>query len=53
MKIITEEMKHRKQMCEYAIKHGVTSAARKYHTYRKFVYRQLERCDGTVRDHWR
>lgn len=49
MKIITEEMKYRKQMCEYAIKHGVTSAARKYHTYRKFVYRQLERYDGTVR----
>ena len=49
MKIITEEMKYRKQMCEYAKKNGVTKAARKYHTYRKFVYRQLEKYDGTVR----
>ena len=49
MKIITEEMKYRKQMCEYAIKHGVTEAAKRYHTYRKIVYRQLERYDGTAR----
>ena len=49
MKIITEEMTYRKQMCEYAIKHGVTKAAKRYHAYRKFVYRQLERYDGTVR----
>ena len=49
MKIITEEMKYRKRMCEYAIKNGVTKAARKYHTNRKFVYRQLEKYDGTVR----
>jgi transposase len=49
MKIITEEMRYRKQMCEYAIKNGVTRAARRYHTNRKFVYRQLEKYDGTVR----
>lgn len=49
MKIITEEMNYRKQMCEYALKHGVTETAKKYHTYRKFVYRQLERYDGTAR----
>lgn len=49
MKIITEEMKYRKQMCEYAKKHGVTRTARRYHTYRKFVYRQLEKYDGTIR----
>lgn len=49
MKIITEEMKYRKKMCEYAIKNGVTKAARKYHTNRKFVYRQLEKYDGTIR----
>lgn len=30
-------------------KNGVTNAARKYHTNRKFVYRQLEKYDGTVR----
>lgn len=49
MKIITEEMRYRKRMCDYAIKNGVTSAARKYHTNRKFVYRQLEKYDGTIR----
>lgn len=49
MKIITEEMRYRKRLCEYAIKNGVTKAARKYHTNRKFVYRQLEKYDGTLR----
>lgn len=49
MKIITEEMRYRKRLCEYAIKNGVTNAARRYHTNRKFVYRQLEKYDGTVR----
>ena len=45
-KIITEEMRYRQKVCEYALKHGVTKAARRYHTYRQFVYRQLERYDG-------
>lgn len=49
MKIITEEMKYRQKMCEYSKKHGVSKTARKYHTNRKFVYRQLEKYDGTVK----
>lgn len=49
MKIITEEMRFRKRLCDFALKYGVTKAARKYHTNRKFVYRQLEKYDGTVR----
>jgi len=49
MKIITEEMKYRKRMCEYALKYGVTNAARKYHTNRQFIYRQLNKYDGTLR----
>ena len=48
-KIITEEMRYRQKVCEYALKHGVTKAARRYQTYRQFVYRQLERYDGTAR----
>lgn len=48
-KIITEEMRYRQKLCEYALKHGVTAAAKRYKTYRQFVYRQLERYDGTVR----
>lgn len=49
MKIITEEMRYRQRLCEYAKKYGVTKAARKYNTNRQFVYRQLEKYDGTVR----
>lgn len=48
MTIITEEMRYRQRLCEYALKYGVTKAARRYHTYRQFVYRQLDRYDGTV-----
>ena len=49
MKIITEEMRFRKRFCEFAKKNGVTKAARRYHTNRQFVYRQLEKYDGTVK----
>ena len=49
MKIITEEMRFRKRLCEFALKNGVTKTARRYHTNRKFVYRQLEKYDGTIR----
>ena len=37
------------RLCTYAIKHGITRAARRYHTNRQFVYRQLKKYDGTVR----
>ena len=49
MKIITEEMRFRQRLCEYAIKYGVTRAARRYQTNRQFVYRQLKKYDGNVR----
>ena len=49
MNSITEEMRYRQRLCEYAVKHGVTKAARRYQTNRQFVYRQLERYDGTAR----
>lgn len=42
-------MRFRQKLCEYALKHGVTKAARKYQTYRQFIYRQLARYDGTAR----
>lgn len=48
MTIVTEEMKYRQRLCEYALKHGVTKAARRYHTYKQFVYRQFEKYDETV-----
>ena len=46
MSIVTEEMKYRQRLCEYALKYGVTKAARRYHTYRQFVYRQLKNITG-------
>ena len=49
MKSITEEMRYRRRLCEYAIKYGVTKAARRHHTNRKFVYRQLKKYGGSVR----
>ncbi|MDD5986264.1 MAG: transposase, partial [Eubacteriales bacterium] len=49
MKSITEEMRYRQRLCEYALKYGVTKAARRYHTNRQFVYRQLKKYDGSVR----
>ena len=49
MKIITEEMRFRKRLCEFALKYGVTKAAKRYHTNRQFVYKQLEKYDGTLR----
>lgn len=49
MKIITEEMRFRQRLCEYALKYGVTKAARRYQTNRQFVYRQLNKYDGDVR----
>ena len=49
MKSITEEMRFRQRLCEYALKNGVTKAARRYQTNRQFIYRQLEKYDGNVR----
>ena len=46
--IITEEMRFRQRLCEYAKKYGKTKAARKYQVNRTFVYRQLNKYDGTV-----
>lgn len=49
MIIITEEMCFRKRLCDCALKYVATKAARRYHTNRQFVYRQLAKYDGTVR----
>ena len=47
--IITEELRFRKRVCEYAIKHGNNAeAARCYHTSRQQVQRWVKRFDGTI-----
>ncbi len=48
MSIITEEMRYRKRVVEYAIKHNNNaSAARRYHTSRMQVKRWRDKYDGT------
>lgn len=48
-KIITEEMKNRQRIVEYAIKYDNNAkAARKYHTSRQQVQRWRQRYDGTI-----
>ena len=47
--IITEELRRRKRICEFAIKHGNNAeAARRYHTSRQQVQRWLKKYDGTL-----
>lgn len=48
MSIITEDLKYRKKLCEYANNHKVTKVTIRYKTNRQFVYRQLARYDGTL-----
>lgn len=47
--MVTEEMKIRKKLCEFAKKYGVTKAAKKFETNRQFVYRQLKKYTGNVK----
>lgn len=47
MASITQEMRYRKAVITYAENHGVTQAARKYNTYRQYIYRWKNRYDGT------
>jgi len=47
MKSITQDIRYYQAILSYADKHGVTKAAIKYRTYRQFIYRLHNRCDGT------
>ena len=47
MKSITQDIRYYQAILSYADKHGVTKAAIKYRTYRQFIYRLRNRCDGT------
>lgn len=44
----TQKAQFRKALVLYAKKHGVTKAAMRYNTNRQYVYRWLERYDGTL-----
>ena len=47
--IITEEMRYRQKVVDYANKHkNKAKAARRYHTSRQQVWRWCQRYDGTI-----
>lgn len=45
---ITQDMLYRQSICKYAIKNGVTKAARQYRTTRQYIYYWARRYNGTV-----
>ena len=47
MASITQDMRFRLSLIKYAEKHGVTKAALKYKTNRKYIYRWKNRYDGS------
>lgn len=48
MNSITQDMKYRKSLMEYARKWGVSTASRKYNRCRSYIYFWLKRYDGTL-----
>ena len=46
--IITEEMRYRERVVQYAIKSNNAVAARRYHTSRQQVQRWRKKYDGTT-----
>lgn len=48
MNKITQTMLYRQSLIRYAQKHGVTKAAIHYRTNRQYIYRWLNRYDGTL-----
>lgn len=48
MASITQDMKFRLSLINYANKYGVTKAAIKYKTNRQYIYRWKRRFDGSI-----
>lgn len=48
MTSITQDMRYRLSLLQYAQKYGVTKAARKYKTNRQYIYRWRKRFDGSL-----
>lgn len=48
MASVTQDMRYRLSLLNYAKKYGVTNAAIKYRTNRQYIYRWLRRFDGTI-----
>lgn len=48
MNTVTQKMKFRQSLLQYADKNGVTNAAKKYNVSRQYIYRWRNRYDGTL-----
>lgn len=48
MATITQDMRYRLSLINYADKYGVSNAARKYKTNRQYIYRWKHRYDGSI-----
>ena len=48
MNKITQTARYRQSLILYAQKHGVTEAAKRYRTYRQYIYPWMKRYDGTL-----
>ena len=48
MPTITQDMKYKQSLMQYATAHGVSKASRKYNRARSFIYFWLKRWDGSV-----
>lgn len=46
---ITQQMRYRKSLIEYASKHGVSKASRIYNTSRQNIYRYIKKYNGDIR----
>ena len=48
MNSITQDMKYRQSLLNYALKYGVSKASRRYNKSRSYIYFWLKRYDGTL-----
>ena len=48
MNSVTQDMRFRQSLLKHSQKYGVTKAAVKYKTNRQYIYRWLQRYDGTI-----
>jgi transposase InsO family protein len=48
MNTITQDMKYRHSLINFALKHGVSKASRKYNRARSYIYFWLKRYDGNI-----
>jgi len=48
MNRITQDMKYRQSLVEFALRHGVSKASRRHNRGRSYIYFWLARYDGSI-----